>query len=84
MALARLLPKDALVHTLASTDGVARLNVALQCGTARPWLRWHGPFVVHVLQLLVVHLVGTALPEIQLFSFSLHCSLLRVFGFCPP
>ncbi len=47
----------------------------------RPPLRWHGLFVVHVLQLLVVHLVGTALPEIQLCSFGLHCSLLRVFGF---
>src|SRR5712691_11769339 len=53
--------KDALVHTLRFlVDGVARLNVVLQCGTARPPLRWHGPFVVHVLQLLVVHLVGTA------------------------
>jgi hypothetical protein len=85
MALARFLPKDALLHTLRFlVDGVAPLNVALQCETARPALRWHGPFVVHVLQLLAVHLVGTALPEIQLCSFSLHCSLLRVFWFCPP
>jgi len=52
IALARFLPKDALVPRFASSDGVARLNVALQCGTARPPLRWHGPFVVHVLQLL--------------------------------
>jgi hypothetical protein len=62
---------------------LARLNVALQCGTARPPLRWHGPFVVHVLQLLVVHLVGTALPEIQLCLFSLHFRSF-VFSGLPP
>jgi hypothetical protein len=40
------------------------------------------PFIFCVLQLQVVHLVGTYLLEIQFCSFSLHCSLLRVLGFC--
>src|SRR6266446_1877896 len=79
IALARFLPKDAVVHTLRFlVSGIARLHVALQRGTAPPPLRFDGPFVVHVLQLHVVHLVGTALPEIQLCSFGLH---VRSFAF---
>jgi hypothetical protein len=39
--------------------------------------------VWQILQLQVVQLVGPAVPEIQLCSFSLHCSLLRVFGVFP-
>src|SRR5258708_3904911 len=84
IALARFLPKDAVVHTLRFLVGNAiRFHIALQGGAAPPPLRFDGPFVVLVLQLQVVHLVGTALPEIQLCSFSLHRSLLRFFGFCP-
>ena len=84
IALARLLPKDTVVHTLRFlVSAVAHLHIALQGGAAPPPLRLHGPFVFHVLQLQVVHLVGTALPEIQLCSFCLHFSLLCVFGFLP-
>src|SRR5258708_2846507 len=84
IALARFLPKDAVVHTLRFLVGNAiRFHVALQGGAAPPPLRLDGPFVFHFLQLQVVHLVRTALPEIQLCSFSLHCSLLRFFWFCP-
>src|SRR5258708_5355684 len=47
--------------------------------------------VIHTLRFLIsafsqFHValqVGTALPEIQLCSLSLHCSLLWVFWFCP-
>src|ERR1700676_4483741 len=84
IALARFLSENAVVHTLRFLIGNAiHLHVAVQCGAAPPPLRFDGPFVFHVPQLQVVHLVGTALPEIQLCSFSLHCSLLRFFGFCP-
>src|SRR5258708_7872058 len=84
VALACFLPEDAVINALRLlVVRAAHLHVALQGGPTPPPLRLHGPFVVHVLQLQVVYLVGTALPEIQLCSFSLHCSLLHVFGFCP-
>ena len=82
ITLARFFPEDAVVHALRFLiDNAGRFHVALQGGTASAPLGAHGPLVVFFFQLQVVHLVGTALPEIQLCSFNLHSSLLRVFGF---
>src|ERR1700720_5035285 len=73
IALADFLSKDAVVHALRFLVGDAvRFHVTLQGGTASAPLRVHGPLVVLLLQLQVVHLIGTALPEIQLRSFGLH------------
>src|SRR5690349_11248241 len=77
IALACFLPKDAVINALRLL--VARtvhLHVALQRGAASSPLRLNGPFFFDVLQLQLVHLVGTALLEIQLCTFWLHCSLL--------
>src|SRR5438445_10336525 len=85
IALSCFLSKDAVIHSLRLlVAGAAHLHIALQGGTASPPLRLNGPLVLHVLQLQVVHLVRTALLEIQLCSFGLHvCSfVLWVFPFC--
>src|SRR5258708_24187425 len=85
IALACFLSKDAVINSLRLlVAGATDLHIALQGGTAPPPLRLNGPLVLRALQLQVVHLVGTALLEIQLCTFWLHCSLLcfRVFAFC--
>src|SRR5258708_33015324 len=79
--LACFLAKDAVINSLRLlVTGATHLHIALQGGTASPPLRLNGPLVLDVLQLQVVHLVGTALLKIQICSFWLHCSLL-CFGF---
>src|SRR5690242_11986766 len=81
--LAGFLSKDAVINSLRLlVAGVSHLHVALQGGTAPPPLCLDRPLVLYVLQLQVVHLVGTALLEIQLCSFCLHvrssvCGALR-------
>src|SRR5690349_23437395 len=67
-----------------AVGGAADLHVALQGGTAPTPLRLDRPLVLCSLQLQVVHLVGTALLEIQLCSFCLHVrSFVFVnFAFC--
>src|SRR6266852_9710547 len=73
IALAHFFSKDAVVHALRFlVDNAVRFHVALQGGTASAPLRVHGPLVVLLRQLQVVHLIGTALPEIQFCSFGLH------------
>src|SRR5438309_6486678 len=82
IALARFLSKDAVINSLRLlVAGATHLHIALQGGTAPPPLRLNGPLVLRALQLYVVHLVGTALLEIQLCTFWLHCSLLCFVGF---
>src|SRR4029077_19095387 len=82
IALACFLSKDAVVNSLRLlVAGATHLHIALQGGTAPPPLRLDRPLILDVLQLQVVHLVGTALLEIQLCSFWLHCSLLCFWGF---
>src|SRR5258708_40190325 len=81
--LACFFSKDAVIHSLRLLEtGATHLHIALQGGTTPPPLSLNGPLVLDVLQLQVVHLVGTALLEIQLCTFWLHCSLLRFVGFC--
>src|SRR5712671_2416337 len=83
IALTRFLPEDAVINSLRLlVAGATHLYIALQGGTTPPPLRLNGPLVLDVLQLQVVHLVGTALLEIQLRTFWLHCSLLCFVGFC--
>src|SRR5437016_8531778 len=83
ISLACFLSKDAVINSLRLlVAGATHLHIALQGGTAPPPLRLDGPLVLYVLQLQVVHLVGTALLEIQLCTFWLHCSLLCFVGFC--
>src|SRR6266436_4136907 len=83
ISLACLLSKDAVIHSLRLlVAGATHLRIALQGGTASPPLRLNGPLVLDVLQLQVVHLVGTALLKIQICTFWLHCSLLCFVGFC--
>src|SRR2546421_6232454 len=83
ISLACFLSKDAVINSLRLlVAGATHLHIALQGGTAPPPLRLDGPLVLDVLQLQVVHLVGTALLEIQLCTFWLHCSLLCFAGFC--
>src|SRR5256712_13648682 len=83
IALACFLSKDAVINSLRLlVAGATHLHIALQGGTAPPPLRLDGPLVLDVLQLQVVHLVGTALLEIQLCTFWLHCSLLLFSGLC--
>src|SRR5229473_1331415 len=83
IALTRFLSKDAVINSLRLlVAGATQLHIALQGGTAPPPLSLNGPLVLEVLQLQVVHLVGTALLEIQLCTFWLHCSLLCFVGFC--
>src|SRR6266446_8774484 len=73
IALACFLSKDAVINSLRLlVAGVAHLHITLQGGTAPPPLRLDRPLFLYVLQLQVVHLVGTALLEIQLCSFCLH------------
>src|ERR1700756_1265654 len=82
--LACFLSKDAVINSLRLlVAGTTHLHIALQGGTAPPPLRLNSPLVLRALQLQVVHLVGTALLEIQLCTFWLHCSLLVFCGFCP-
>src|SRR5258708_15733571 len=77
IALACFLPEDAVINSLRLlVAGATHLHIALQGGTASPPLRLNGPVVLRILQLYVVHLVGTASLEIQLCTFCLHCSLL--------
>src|SRR5229473_4437901 len=84
IALTRFLSKDAVINSLRLlVAGATQLHIALQGGTAPPPLSLNGPLVLDVLQLQVVHLVGTALLEIQLCTFWLHCSLLCFVGFLP-
>src|SRR5262249_21772746 len=76
------LPEDAVINSLRLLVGCpAHLDIALQSGAASPPLRLDRPLVLVVLQLQVVHLVGTALLKIQICSFWLHCSLLCFWGF---
>src|SRR5437899_2958702 len=83
IALACFLSKDAVINSLRLlVAGATQLHIALQGGTAPPPLSLDGPLVLDVLQLQVVHLVGTALLEVQFCSFCLHCSLLCFLGFC--
>src|SRR6266853_3799410 len=83
IALACFLSKDAVINSLRLlVAGATHLQIALQGGAASPPLRLDRPLVLDVLQLQVVHLVGTALLEIQLCTFWLHCSLLCFVGFC--
>src|SRR5438309_7434468 len=83
VALACFLSKDAVINSLGLLVGCSRhLHIALQGGAASPPLRLDRPLVLDVLQLQVVHLVGTALLEIQLCTFWMHCSLLCLVGFC--
>src|ERR1700731_3210232 len=85
ISLACFLSKDAVVNSLRLlVAGATHLHIALQGGTASPPLRLNGPLVLDVLQLQVVHLVGTALLKIQLCTFGLHVRSfsLRVFAFC--
>src|SRR5215472_16685096 len=85
IALACFLPEDAVINSLRLLVGCsAHLDIALQGGAASPPLRLDRPLVLHVLQLQVVHLVGTALLKIQICSLWLHCSLLLFwsFAFC--
>src|SRR5882724_7055422 len=73
VTLACFLSKKAIVYTLCIlVGGVAHLDVALQSGTTAAPLRLYGPPLLRVLQLQVIHLVGTSLPEIQFCSFGLH------------
>src|SRR6266851_5974584 len=77
------LSKDAVINSLRLLVApAAHFHIALQGGSASPPLRLNGPLVLRTLQLYVVHLVGTALLEIQLCTFWLHCSLLCFVGFC--
>src|ERR1700740_1736960 len=77
ITLACFLSKDAVINSLRLLVARAtHLHIALQGGTAPSPLRLDRPLVLNVLQLQVVHLVGTALLEVQLCSFCLHCSLL--------
>src|ERR1051325_6934636 len=65
VALAGFLSKKAVVHTLCIlVAGVAYLDVALQSGTTAAPLRLYAPPLLRILQLQVIHLVGTSLPEI--------------------
>src|SRR6266851_4585695 len=81
--LAGFLSKDAVINSLRFlVAGVTHLHIALQGGTAPPPLRLDRPLVLYVLQLQVVHLVRTALLEIQLCSFCLHVRSF-VCGFLP-
>src|SRR5436309_15951421 len=83
IALACFLSKDAVINSLRLlVAGATHLHIALQGGTAPPPLRLDTPLVLDVLQLQVVHLVGTALLEIQLCTFWLHCWLLWFVIFC--
>src|SRR5437867_8042621 len=83
ISLSCFLSKDAVIHSLRLlVAGATHLRIALQGGTAPPPLRLDRPLVLDVRQLQVVHLVGTALLEIQLCTFWLHCSLLCFVGFC--
>src|SRR5437899_2374790 len=78
IALTCFLPEDAVVNPLRLLVGCSgHLDIALQGGAASPPLRLDRPLVLDVLQLQVVHLVGTALLKVQICSFWLHCSLLR-------
>src|ERR1700739_658107 len=82
IALACFLSKDAVINSLRLlVAGATHLYIALQGGTAPPPLSLDRPPILNVLQLQVVHLVGTALLEIQLCTFWLHCSLLCFWGF---
>src|SRR6266446_6082974 len=77
IALPCFLSKDAVINSLRLlVAGATHLHIALQGGTAPPPLRLDRPLVLRALQLQVVHLVGTALLEIQLCSLWLHCSIL--------
>src|SRR5204862_5356238 len=70
IALACFLSKDAVINSLRLLVArAAHLHVALQRGAASSPLRLDGPLVLDVLQLQVVHLVGTALLKIQIYSF---------------
>src|SRR6267143_6692444 len=81
--LACFLSKDAVINSLRLLEtGATHLHTALQGGTTPPPLSLNGPLVLDVLQLQVVHLVGTTLLKIQICSFWLHCSLLCFVGFC--
>src|SRR4029077_20861964 len=83
ITLARFFSKDAVVNAPRFfVEYATRFHVALQGGAAPPPLSLDRPFALYILQLQVVHLVGTALLKIQLCSFCLHCSLLRFVGFC--
>src|SRR5260370_31668919 len=83
ITLACFLSKDAVINPLRLlVTGATHLHIALQGGTAPPPLRFYRPLVLYVLQLELVHLVGTALLEIQLCTFWLHFSLLYFVGFC--
>src|SRR5215467_10843247 len=85
IALSCFLPEDAVINSLRLLVGcAAHLDIALQGGAAPSPLGLDRPLVLDVLQLQVVHLVGTALLKIQICSFWLHCSLLWfwVFAFC--
>src|SRR6202521_4570473 len=83
ITLACLSSKDAVINSLRLlVADVTHLHIALQGGTAPPPLRLDRPLVLYVLQLQVVHLVGTALLEIQLCSFCLHARSF-VCGFLP-
>src|SRR5258708_36346877 len=80
--LACFLSKDAVVNSLRFLVASAtHLYIALQGGTTPPPLGLNEPLVLDVLQLQVIHLVGTALLKIQICSFWLHCSLLCFVGF---
>src|SRR6266404_5523131 len=83
--LAGFLSKDAVINSFRLfVAGVTHLLIALQGGTAPPPLRLDRPLVLYLPQLQVVHLVGTALLEIQLCSFCLHVRSFAfwVFAFC--
>src|SRR5690348_11985648 len=85
IALACLLSKDAVINPLRLlVAGVTHLHIALQGGTAPTPLRLDRPLALYVLQLQVVHLVGTALLEVQLCSFCLHVRsfVCGIFAFC--
>src|SRR5713101_9339941 len=85
IALPCFLSKDAVINSLRLlVAGATHLHIALQGGTAPPPLRLDRPLVLYVLQLQVVHLIVTALLEIQLCSFGLHVRsfVLWVFAFC--
>src|SRR5437016_9703853 len=78
--LACFLSKDAVINSLRLlVAGATHLHIALQGGTASPPLRLNEPLVLYALQLYVV---GTALLEIQLCTFWLHCSLVCFVGVC--
>src|ERR1700694_5744073 len=70
IALPCFLSKDAVKNSLRLlVAGVTHLHIALQGGTAPPPLRLDRPLVLDVLQLQLVHLVGTALLAPLLCGF---------------